>query len=310
MLEIRKDYVLDRWVILSEKRETRPRQFKKIEIKEESFCFFCQGNEHTTPREIGRIEENGKWKIRWFPNKYPTVLNKGAPKLSESGLYHHGYAYGYHEVIVETSDHKEQIADMNENHLKDVLKVYALRIKELSAKKGVKYVVISKNEGVEGGTSLIHPHSQVIAYNKIPKLISEESKASIKNRKCEYCRVIKKEAKSERFVKENKNFVAFCPYASRFNYEVWIFPKKHIKNITEFDEEMFMDLASLLKHVMGKIKDITSSYNYFLHYAPKGRDLHFHMEICPRIATWGGFELSSDDTINSVSPEKAAKFYR
>ena len=60
----------------------------------------------------------------------------------------------------------------------------------------------------------------------------------------------------------------------------------------------------------GKLKELGVSYNYFLHYAPQGEDLHFHIEICPRIADWGGFELGTDTTINSVTPEDAAEFYR
>ena len=30
-----------------------------------------------------------------------------------------------------------------------------------------------------------------------------------------------------RIVQENKHFVAFAPYASRFCYETWIMPKQH-----------------------------------------------------------------------------------
>jgi len=46
------------------------------------------------------------------------------------------------------------------------------------------------------------------------------------------------------------------------------------------------------------------------HYAPTKKDLHFHIEIKPRVSSWGGFELGSDIIINTVLPETAAKFYR
>ena len=59
-LELRKDYLLDRWVIIAEKRSKRPRQFEKSKIKE-GICDFCPGNEHLTPKEISRVEEQGKW---------------------------------------------------------------------------------------------------------------------------------------------------------------------------------------------------------------------------------------------------------
>ena len=45
-------------------------------------------------------------------------------------------------------------------------------------------------------------------------------------------------------------------------------------------------------------------------YSPSEENLHFHIEISPRLAIWAGFELLTGDIINSVPPEEAAKFYR
>jgi len=51
-------------------------------------------------------------------------------------------------------------------------------------------------------------------------------------------------------------------------------------------------------------------YNFYFHISPKGKDLHFHAEICPRIARWAGFELGSGIIINTMPPEIAAEHYR
>ena len=69
-------------------------------------------------------------------------------------------------------------------------------------------------------------------------------------------------------------------------------------------------MASVLKKILLKLKKLNASYNFFLHYAPQGNDLHFHIEITPRLGKFGGFEYSTGATINSVMPEEAAKFYR
>ena len=218
-------------------------------------------------------------------------------------------SYGKHEVIAETPNHKKQLYDLPIDHIIELLKVYSLRIKTLSKLKNIKYVAIFKNHGKDAGTSLKHSHAQVIAVPKLPSLVEEKLRA-IKNKKCPYCDIIKKEKKSKRKVFENKSFISFTPYASRFHYEIWVFPKKHIKNITELNDGEFKDLAIILKKVLLKIKKLNCSYNFFLHYAPKGTNLHFHIEIIPRIPIFGGFEYSSDDIINSITPEEAAKFYR
>ena len=67
------------------------------------------------------------------------------------------------------------------------------------------------------------------------------------------------------------------------------------------------DMADILRKILIRLRKYNLSYNYFLHYDKK---MHFHFEITPRIATWAGFELSTDMIINSVLPEEAAKFYK
>ncbi|MFH2028426.1 MAG: hypothetical protein ABIJ08_04770 [Nanoarchaeota archaeon] len=121
---------------------------------------------------------------------------------------------------------------------------------------------------------------------------------------------MKQEAKSERMCLENKDMIAIAQYASRFIYEVWIFPKRHKKKLTELNEDETKSLAVILRKILVKLKKVDFDYNFFLHEAPKGSDLHFHIEVTPRIATWAGFELSTGMIINSVMPEDAAKFYR
>ena len=67
MNELRKDYVLDRWVIIATGRGKRPHQFKsEKQDKAIDVCFFCPGNENMTPPEIDRVEEDGNWVIRVF----------------------------------------------------------------------------------------------------------------------------------------------------------------------------------------------------------------------------------------------------
>lgn len=310
-MELRKDYILDRWVYYASERKKRPREFKKAESKEPlTTCFFCIGNENLTPPEIGRISENGKWIIRWFDNKFPAVEQSGNPKLISNGFFTHSSAYGKHEIIVEYNEHEKQLWDLSVNHIKKVLAVYKQRLAELMKAPQIKYVLIFKNHGKDAGTSLIHTHTQVVSLNTVPTLVNEEAMAVSKYKNCPYCDIIKIESKSPRKCFENRYFVAIAPYASRFNYEVWVFPKWHVKSILEMDDNKLFYHADILNKILSKLKKLDVSYNFYLHYAPKNKDLHYHVEILPRIATWGGFELGTSATINSVLPEDAARFYR
>jgi len=312
-MELRKDYILDRYVLISPVRGKRPHEF--VVTTEEKItpanCYFCPGNENMTPQEIMRIpDENRGWKIRVFPNKFAAAELAGNYNIrTDNKYYTFSAGYGKHEIIVETPDHYRQLSDLNENEIKEVLKVYANRITEISKIDGIKYVCVFKNHGRDAGTSIAHSHTQIVAVNLIPTLVQEELNAIKKYNSCPYCELIENERKSYRRCFENNNFVAFTPYASRFHYEIWIFPKKHIKSITLMDEDLLFDLSRIMKQVLVKLKEMNAPYNYVLHYHNDDA-FHFHIEILPRLATWAGFEYSTNMAINSVPPEEAAKFYR
>ncbi len=319
---IRKDYLLDRWVYYATGRKKRPHEFKKNIVKKSAvkICFFCPSNENLTPPEIGRVEYEGKWKMRWFLNKFSAIDKKGNPKVKSiksntelDKLFLQSDAYGFHEVIVETQNHNLQLADLSVEEISKLFSVYKLRINMLSKQKNINYISVFKNHGSEAGTSLIHSHSQIMALSQIPTLVKEECNAVKEykkiHKKCPYCKIINTEVKSKRLIFSTKNVVAFAPFASRFNYEAWIFVKQHKTKIEVLEEEIH-DIALALKKILIKLKELDVAYNFFIHYSPEKEDLHFHIEITPRLATWGGFEISTNATINSVLPEDAARFYR
>jgi len=308
MPELRKDYILDSWVIIATERAKRPSDFKveKQEIKEK-ICYFCPGNEKYTTNETYKIEKDGKWYIRSFQNKFPAVKNQGDFNIkTHNEFYTFADAYGYHEVVVETPDHKKQLWDLTTEDLKLLFNLYNQRINSLSILPGVNYVQIFKNHGHDAGSSITHSHSQIIAYNEVSKRVQDEIEASKKHNNCPYCDIIKKEKDSFRRCFENNNFIAFTPYASRFPFEIWVFPKQHIRTLKECNLD---DLSLIMLQILKQLKKLNAPYNFMLHYSPMNENLHFHIEILPRLSSWAGFEFSGT-VINSMSPEEAAKFYR
>lgn len=316
-MELRKDYILDRWVIIAPGRGKRPEEFRTEDNlyandpgKEK--CLFCPGNESMTPPEIGRVRDNTThWKLRWFPNKFAAVDKKGNPVIRTDNKYFtFSDAFGSHEVLVETADHAKQLYDLSEDEILDILKTFARRIDEQINQPNIKYVCVFKNEGPKAGTSLIHSHSQIISLNIIPPEVQEKLDSVKKYPSCPYCEIINIERKSLRHVHEDDTCVAFTPYASRFNFETWIFPKNHYRTMMDFSDEELFDIATAMKKVLRKLKQLNASFNIEFFYAPKGEDLHFHIAILPRISNWAGFEFGSGVYINVVSPEDAAKYFK
>jgi len=267
---------------------------------------FAPGNERLTPKEIGRIDN--PWRMRWIPNKYPFAEHKSHHGLKKK-FFKTEPAYGHHELIVETPT-KKQLWDFTEAEIKELLQVYAQRIKEISKDKKIKYVQVFKNHGREAGASIVHSHTQIVATAMIPPQLEEELAASKKFGKYCYKKILTAERQSPRRCFETKNVLAFTPFASRFNYEVWVFPKRYVKNMDSLSGRELQDTAMVLKKILAKLKMLNAPYNMFLHYAPKGKDLHMHFEITPRLQGWAGYELAAGIIINEVSPEEAARFYR
>jgi len=315
MNELRKDYLLDRWVIIAKDRGKRPTDFiQKPKVEKPKICFFCPGNEHMTPPEIDRVEENGKWIIRCFPNKFPATTTEF--EENEESFLVKQTAYGKHEVITETPNHNMHLNELSVEHIVKVLDMYSSRINEIKKDKRIKYVIIFKNQGSVAGASLDHSHTQLIALPIIPGLVKEETEAARKykeeNGNCPFCDIHSYEAKSERLIFEDDYTISFAPFASRFPFEVWIMPKRHVRFLYDLNDEEKYSFAKMLKRILRKLHSSLNKppYNFWFHQSPDDGDLHFHLELAPRLAKFAGMELGSEIVINVVPPELAAQHYK
>jgi len=335
--EVRKDYLLDRWVVIATKRSRRPTDFiKKRETAERGDCPLCSGKEHMTPPAIlvyiksnsgirKAKDKNGlrhkDWLIRCVPNLYPAFspLKARGDTMRTIERDDLTIAVGHHEVLVESPVHDEHPADADTAQLVHVVNAYIDRLRELSSKPYVKYVSIFRNHGLEAGASLSHAHSQIIATPFTPTIVKEELAASrrsyIKNSTCAFCDMLEKEINSPRLIHENMDYVVFAPWASVNPLEFWILPKKHETTLLEMSRSEVKAFAETLRACLGGLKKLLNDppYNFGFHIALNknaSKYYHWHLEVYPRLAIWAGFEKSTGMYINTVTPETAAASLR
>jgi UDPglucose--hexose-1-phosphate uridylyltransferase len=332
--ELRKDYLLNRWVVIATERSRRPTDFakQKTEQAQSDVCPLCVGNEHMTPpavmlylKQNGEIkkdrDEDGQrrknWLIRVIPNLYPAFappkdLADKAQIMKSENL---GNAVGHHEVLIESPNHDEHPATAELPQLKLLVNAYIDRLRDLSAKPYVRYVSIFRNYGREAGASLSHAHSQIIATPMVPRIPAEEMAASKEffdqHQKCAFCDIMEKETKGSRLVLENSHFVVFAPYASVHPLEFWILPKKHAATPLNLSKAEIGAFAETLKTSLKALKTLVNDppYNYGFHLSinAEARDYyHWHLEVYPRLSIWAGFEKSTGMYINTVKPETSA----
>ncbi|HEV3279254.1 MAG TPA: galactose-1-phosphate uridylyltransferase [Terriglobia bacterium] len=329
MPELRKDPVVGRWVIIATDRAKRPTDFirERVLIRGSGFCPFCYGNESKTPPEVLAYrpegsERNGPgWSLRVVPNKFPALGIEGTLSRQGEGLYDRMNGIGAHEVIIETPEHHTTMAGLPAAQIESVLAAYRDRIVDLKKDTRFKYMLIFKNFGDAAGASLEHTHSQLIALPVVPKRVQEEVNGardyySYKER-CLFCDIIRQEASTGvRLVSENERFVALCPFAPRFPFELWILPKEHQSAFDESSRSDFQHLAALLKDMLGRLEAVLDhpAYNYIIHTSPVPDGVndyyHWHLEIMPKLTRLAGFEWGTGFYINPTPPEEAAKFLR
>jgi len=335
--EIRRDYLLNRWVIIAAERAKRPLDFVVPKRKVEAFtCAFCPGNERMTPPatlvylsgKSGKIvrakdtdsERPRNWLVRSVPNLYP-ALKPPSKLLSKSSTGHYKVrpGIGYHEVLIESPDHDEHPSAARPKQLGLAIRACIDRLNVLSKERYVKYVSIFRNYRPEAGASISHAHSQIIAAPMLPKLIGEELRASRKFREreggCAFCEVVASETEGPRVIYQNENFVAIAPWASVYNFEFWILPKRHSPSIRYAKPSEIDELAITMRSCLGGLSRLLQDppYNLGFHLAPspmKCRHYHWHIEVYPKLGSMGGFELSTGMYINTMPPERAAEALR
>lgn len=329
MSEIRQDPTTKEWVIIARERAKRPQDFisQQTKSKPPAFspsCPFCPGNESMTPPEVllYRNQENQSWRVRVFANKFPALTPEGNTiRREEEGFFLNMDGVGIHEVLVETPLHNKSLALMEDSGVEEVLRAYQERYNTLSQIPFVKLIIIFKNHGLSAGTSLEHPHSQLVATPVVPRHIRMKYEVAIQyyddTGRCLYSDLVDRELRiGMRVVMETERFVVFHPFASHRPFETWVVPKIHQACFGNISIESLKDLAHVLRINLLKLYRGLNNpdFNYVIDTAPvedENKNYYlWHLRIIPRLAEVAGFEIGSGIYINTALPEETAQFIR
>ena len=324
MNELRRDPVTGRWIIVLSDKIPKFSDFKvEPHVKNNANCPFCWGKESETPAEIIAHRKYGppnspNWTVRVVPNKFPALKIEGDLDREGIGVFDMMNGVGAHEVMIDTPDHFRDMGSLSHVETEEAVWAYLARSIDLKRDKRFKYILIFKNYGKSAGASLEHPHSQLIALPIVPKRVHEEIEGAAKyyeyKERCVFCDMIREEKEEkDRIIYEDEKFLAFCPYVSRFTYEVWILPKRHQSDFSNVDRDCVPCFARALRDSLARIKTLLSDppYNFIIHTSPinghEREDYHWHVEIMPKLSKVAGFEWGSGFYINPVPPDIAAK---
>lgn len=259
-------------ILFAPARAERPRAFGD---DESARCPFCPGHESDTPPTI--VQAGDPWRVRVFPNKYPSIEHA--------------------EVIVE-SPHHEHTFDRIE-HAHDVVRTYADRYR---AHANAQYTAIFKNEGTRAGASIAHVHSQVMPLPFTPPRIARELASFAHG--CALC------ALDGTIIRDGDAFTWIAPAASSFAYQQWLVPKRHVAELSDFDDDELRELASLLRTASRAMLTLSDSYNWMFMNFPRASGAHCYIDLVPRLASIAGLELGTGTFVEIIDPAAAAERLR
>ncbi len=331
---IRQDPVSHRWVIIApEKANAFIQISSELSTKrwsEPARCPFCPGHEFAAEKEIMRLNSLPHlyrgWSLRVFPARNPLLKIEAEQHFAGDGIYDIMHRLGAHEVVVETPRHGIHLDELSVEEIRDIIRAWHDRFADLQGDRRFKYISIQKNRGDAAGGTVNHHYSEILAMPFVPSAVETRLKNATAyyqfKRRCVICDVITQElAVRDRIIEENDDFVAFCPYASRFPFESWIAPKRHMLYYSEMPYELYLPFAKIYRSVTLRIRKALNApaWNMVIHSGPVNYDdfthnpyhfYHWHMELFPRISTLSALPLAVGAYVNPTPPEEAAAFLR
>jgi UDPglucose--hexose-1-phosphate uridylyltransferase len=321
-MEWRKCLVSNQWYL------TGAQEIELATLKFDN-CPFCPDGEYSHTKKIDEISD-GSHRVLCIPNPQGSLRIEGDLKREGIGLFDKMNNTGADELVVETIDEHKTFAQFTESQLSLVFAMYARRIADLKNDPRFRHILAIKNQSDFTGELFQHPYSHILAFPMVPDRIDTELVESRKHYerkdRCLFCDIIAEEIRAgTRIVEENDHYVAFCPFASRFPYEVWLCPKSHSYSYeSDMQNDKLLKLAAISSRILPRIEKLAAAYFFVLHDGPNEKsaigknnqwqtlaiDYHWHIEITPKFSFAIHFERSSGFWANPVPAEKAAEQLR
>jgi len=320
-MELRKDPITKSWVVVGPSDQAR--------VPDDP-CPLCPANLSRT-KALLYFPDAQKWQVCVIPHPRPLYHIEGDTGRLAEGIYDRMAAVGAHEIIIESPEHNRTLSEMSEDEIHAVLDAYAVRIADLKRDPRFKYVTVFKNKGALAGAEWTHSNSQLTATTFVPRRILYELRAAREwfrqKERCVFCDILRQEEKQKvRMVDSVGDYAAYCPYASRVPFEVWIQPRTHSHQFESLvASENRRNLATLLGRTLRRLAQICEGYHMVVHTSPntlqtKGElseywktiagDYHWHFEILPIVESRSKSYSIKEVYFNGRTPEDATERLR
>ncbi len=284
------------WVLVAASRQGR------TFLPERADCPLCPSRpEHSTEIPASRFDAAA------FENRFPAMV----PWPPSGGLC---------EVVVYTDEHEGSFATLPASRLERLAEVWSDRYRDLTSRRGIKYVFIFENRGEQVGVTLHHPHGQIYAYPFVPPVPAAELRQ--KPGRCLQCQLIQDELKGRRHVLINEGGIAaYVPEYARWSYEVHVAPRAHrpaLPDLSPSGRQALLTAMQRITRAYDRLFDVPMPYMMAMHQSPTDEvaQAHLHVEFYPILRDRGklkylaGSETGAGVFINDTLAEQSAERLR
>ncbi len=280
------------WVLVAASRQAR------TFLPERAECPLCPSRPgHSTEIPAAAYE------AAVFENRFPAMV-----PTSSSG--------GSCEVVVYTDEHEGSFATLPASRLERLAEVWTDRYRELTARRGIRYVYVFENHGEQVGVTLHHPHGQIYAYPFVPPVAASE--LARRTDGCLQCELVGDELKArQRVLIKEPGLVAYVPSYARWPYEVHVAPRAHRRSLTDLSPQARGALVGAMQRIArayDRLFDVPMPYMMAMHQSSVDVDgqAHLHVEFYPILRERGklkylaGSESGAGVFINDTLAEESA----
>ncbi len=309
--EYRIDPETGQWRIVAPDRAARPTD---VVAAAGGPCPFDPGDEYLTMPEVLRVPADPAqpWRVRVVPNRYPLVTAEGSGRA----------ATGLHEVVIESPRHDGELRRASFAETLEVLRAMRERCRWMVAERRPAAVIVFRNHGAAAGTSLRHPHSQIVALDEAPPSLVERWQRAREFLEATGTRLHDDQADRERadgrrVVHDRDGVLIYQPYAGGVSHETVLLPDDESADLAGASDDALAAVARVLPRVASALAAVRDdpAYNLVVHAGPAGRPdaarwYRWHLALYPRVNRRAGLELATGLGVNPTVPEQTAPALR
>lgn len=314
--QLRWDPLAHEWVVIAPHRLGRGRS-------QDGGCALCP----STPEAPTEIPATS-YDVAVFDNRFPALHGAAEePVPACGGIGTRVPTAGRCEVISFSSEHRISPADLPPHRMSTVIEAWIHRTRAINALPDVVQVVCFENRGAQIGATQSHPHGQIYGYPFEPARLRRMRTAVRRDRErglgCLHCRILAAEERGgDRLVLRTERWTAFVPFAARWPYEVHLYPRRHVTELSDLDGPERRELARVYQSLLRRFERVdTAPLPYMAlwiqalargdegltHLHAQMFSDHFSQAVAKKLAAG---ELGAGTHVSEAVPEEAARRLR